>query len=96
MKMIAWLLGTLAVSACSPGAGPAEAPAAVDSEISDQAMDLEEGVRMIPVETPHGTFNVWTKMVGESLGQGTVLDHAEVSPDSNLSAENETPKRGVP
>ncbi len=35
----------------------------------------EEGVRMIPVETPAGTFNVWTKKIGESPKVKVLLLH---------------------
>lgn len=73
--MIALLLGTLAVSACSPGTGPADAPAAVDPQTSAQANVLGAGVRMIPVETPKGTFEVWTRKVGDSPTMKVLLLH---------------------
>ena len=75
MKMIALLLGTLALSACSPGAGPTDAPVAVDPQTSDQANVLGAGVRMIPVETPKGTFEVWTRKVGDSPTMKVLLLH---------------------
>lgn len=36
---------------------------------------LSGGVRMIPVETPGGTFNVWTKRIGNNPGIKVLLLH---------------------
>jgi proline iminopeptidase len=36
---------------------------------------LSGGVRMIPVETPHGTFQVWTRRVGNNPTQKLLLLH---------------------
>ena len=69
------IIALLALSACSPGAGPADDAAAVHSPSSDQVEGLEEGVRMIPVETTKGTFEVWTKKVGESPTTKVLLLH---------------------
>ncbi len=40
-----------------------------------EAPATEAGVRMIPVETPAGTFNVWTKKVGENPKVKVLLLH---------------------
>lgn len=65
------LSGLLVLPACSPGTGSTDAPAAVDlhAEVAD------DGVRMIPVETPKGTFRVWTRKVGESPTMKVLLLH---------------------
>ena len=39
------------------------------------AVVLEEGARMIPVETPAGTYNVWTRKFGESPNVKVLLLH---------------------
>jgi pimeloyl-ACP methyl ester carboxylesterase len=61
--------------ACSPGSGPTETPAAVELESSAPTPTLEEGVRMIPVETPKGTFQVWAKRVGDNPTMKVLLLH---------------------
>ncbi len=61
--------------ACSPGGGPTQAPAAVEPAALEETDVLEEGVRMIPVETPKGTFEVWTRKVGESPKTTVLLLH---------------------
>ncbi|MCK5377332.1 MAG: proline iminopeptidase-family hydrolase [Acidobacteria bacterium] len=61
--------------ACSPGGGPTQAPAAVEPAALEETDVLEEGVRMIPVETPKGTFEVWTRKVGESPKIKVLLLH---------------------
>ena len=43
-----------------------------DSERSDV---LSGGVRMIPIETPHGSFKVWTKRIGNNPGIKLLLLH---------------------
>ena len=43
-------------------------------EATDQPA-TEEGVRMIPVETPAGAFNVWTKKIGDSPKVKVLLLH---------------------
>ena len=63
--------GLLALVACSQDTEPP----AVDSESAGSAPVLEDGVRMIPVETPKGTFEVWTKKVGDSPRMKVLLLH---------------------
>jgi len=72
---ITYLAGLLVFAACSPGTGPADAPAAVDPQAREQAKVLEDGVRMILVETPKGMFEVWTKKVGDSPTMKVLLLH---------------------
>jgi proline iminopeptidase len=52
--------------------GPAETPPA-DPPV--EPSPVEDGVRMIPIETPKGTFNVWTRKVGENPTIKVLLLH---------------------
>jgi len=61
--------------ACSQETGTTEATAAGEPETSSPAQALEEGVRMIPITTPKGTFQVWTKRVGDSPTMKVLLLH---------------------
>jgi proline iminopeptidase len=63
--------GLLVLMACSQDT----APPAVGSESTGSAKALEDGVRMIPVETAKGTFEVWTKKVGDSPRMKVLLLH---------------------
>lgn len=61
----------LAVLGCAPAeeAVPAEESAAAPVE------SPQDGVRMIPIETPAGSFNVWTRKVGDSPTMKMLLLH---------------------
>ena len=61
--------GTATASSTSGG----DALAYLDS--SGHEDQLTGGVRLIPIETPKGTFNVWTKRVGNRPGQRVLLLH---------------------
>lgn len=70
----------LIISACTGGALPAGTPpepayrsAYLDYSGRDDA--IAGGVRMIPVQTPKGTFRVWTKRVGNSPPMKVLLLH---------------------
>jgi hypothetical protein len=52
--------------ACAPDGGPEQPPSAIDSQVQDEGEVLEKGVRMIPIDTPNGPFEVWTKKFGDS------------------------------
>ena len=81
------LLLLMALAACSrPSPTPAAtAPAATAIGAGSQASDyfdntgrddvLGGGVRMIPITTPKGTFNVWTKRVGNNPTIKVLLLH---------------------
>ena len=71
LTMFAMLPGLLVIAACSPNTGPA----AGEPEVADHVEAPEAGVRMIPVETPKGTFEVWTKKVGDSPTMKVLLLH---------------------
>jgi proline iminopeptidase len=64
----------LLISACSQ---EAEKTTLTDEtkNAGPAAAGAEEGVRMIPIETPKGTFNVWTKKVGDSPTMKVLLLH---------------------
>ena len=54
----------------------------IDQRVTSDYLDytgrddlLSGGVRMIPVETPKGTFRVWTKRVGNSPTMRVLLLH---------------------
>jgi proline iminopeptidase len=71
VTIIAMLPGLLILAACSQD----PAPTAVGPGVADNTGSLEAGVRMIPVETPKGTFEVWTKKVGDSPTMKVLLLH---------------------
>jgi proline iminopeptidase len=61
--------------ACAQEPGTTEAPEAVEPEGATPAQVTDKGVQMIPVETPKGTFQVWTKRVGENPTMKVLLLH---------------------
>jgi proline iminopeptidase len=66
------LLGSLFVTVAS--AAPAPPPAAYFDN-TGRTDALSGGVRMIPIETPKGTFQVWTKRVGNNPKIKVLLLH---------------------
>jgi proline iminopeptidase len=60
--------------ACSPGDAPPP-EVAVEQEVFEDAGASVEGVRMIPIETPDGTFNVWTRKIGDSPTMKVLVLH---------------------
>src|SRR5262245_26042519 len=80
IKRSLFLLVALTLSACSPPeqkiAASAAAPAAPDYFDNAGRTDvLTGGVRMIPINTPKGTFNVWTKRTGNNPRIKALLLH---------------------
>jgi proline iminopeptidase len=80
LAAIASLITLLGLSACAPSAPPAPAtaaPAAALSYFDSTGRDdvLSGGVKMIPITTPGGTFNVWTKRVGNNPQIKVLLLH---------------------
>lgn len=63
--------GVLVLTACAPG----EAPDVVEEEVVAAPESSVEGVRMIPIETPKGTFEVWTRKIGDSPTMKVLLLH---------------------
>ncbi len=52
-----------------------EEPAPDSTVVSTSSIEGTEGVRMIPIETPAGNFNVWTKKVGDHPTVKVLLLH---------------------
>jgi proline iminopeptidase len=80
LAAIASLITLLGLSACAQSAPPAPAtaaPAAALSYFDSTGRDdvLSGGVKMIPITTPGGTFNVWTKRVGNNPQIKVLLLH---------------------
>src|SRR5262245_61699700 len=69
------LLPLLAMTAGKSHAAPPVAPPAAYFDNTGRSDTLSGGVRMIPVETPKGTFHVWTKRVGNNPRIKVLLLH---------------------
>ena len=70
-RVLLVLFVAAALVSCAPEMETTEeqAPAEVAT------LDFEDGARLIPVETPKGTFNVWTKKVGDSPTMKVLVLH---------------------
>jgi proline iminopeptidase len=79
VKSVALLLtAACLVSACareSESPPDASAPPAAYLDYSGRDDVMAGGVRMIPISTPHGTFRVWTKRVGNNPTVKVLLLH---------------------
>jgi len=75
LKRVIAAFATLALAAC--GGENLVAPPASNAYLDYSGRDdvLAGGVRMIPVETPKGTFRVWTKRVGNNPSAKVLLLH---------------------
>lgn len=73
MKSLVSLLAALLLSICSVAA--VAAPPASYFATHGRSDVLTGGVRMIPITTPKGTFNVWTKRVGNNPTIKVLLLH---------------------
>jgi proline iminopeptidase len=62
------LIAAILLQACVSASPPAP-------EVSSQREVLAGGVKMIPIQTPRGTFRVWTKRVGNNPTQKVLLLH---------------------
>lgn len=71
MRAIGFIAGAVLVVA---GCGP-QAPSVAYLDYSNRDDVLSGGVRMIPVQTPKGTFHVWTKRVGNNPSMKVLLLH---------------------
>ena len=79
-KLIILLTGCLALLSCSPQ--EAESTENNETSVASSYWDYTEkddqftgGVNMIPIETPKGTFNVWTKRMGNNPKMRILLLH---------------------
>jgi proline iminopeptidase len=80
MKRIASLIVTFGLTACSsvaPLTSVSPAGAAPQSYFDSAGRDdvLSGGVKLIPIQTPSGTFKVWTKRVGNNPKIKVLLLH---------------------
>ncbi len=69
LHRLLWLTAaaaTLAVTACSRATPPERDVPARYLDSTGRADALSGGVRMIPIETPKGTFHVWTRRFGNN------------------------------
>jgi len=85
-RLLSLAFGLLALQGCAADSGPAAGSAGSSSAAADRVaasyLDysgrddvLSGGVKMIPIETPSGTFRVWTKRVGNSPTMKVLLLH---------------------
>jgi len=66
------LAGIFMLAGCSNDTA-SETTDSVDNAVHDEAP--EDGVKMIPIDTPKGTFRVWTKRVGDNPDIKVLLLH---------------------
>ncbi len=70
------LVACLFIASCSaPESNQTEAKSNDYLDYSGKSDKLSGGARMIPIETPSGTFNVWTKRVGNNPKMKLLLLH---------------------
>jgi proline iminopeptidase len=68
------LLAVAGLVGCAPDKPPSP-EIVVEQEVVAHDEPAADGVRMIPIETPDGTFNVWTKQVGDSPTMKVLVLH---------------------
>ena len=71
-QIVAPLLAAVLLSACTSGPTPEPAP---EAEPGVGKIEELAGVRRIPIETPKGRFEVWTRKVGDNPRIGVLLLH---------------------
>lgn len=69
------VLAGLASAACTEGPAPESAVPADYLDYSGRQDVLSGGVRLIPIETPEGTFRVWTKRIGNRPSMKVLVLH---------------------
>jgi len=75
-RLLTLALATSLLAACATEAPETAAPAASEYFDNTGRDDvLSGGVKMIPIETPDGTFRVWTKRVGNNPTTKVLLLH---------------------
>ncbi len=76
LRLSVALFSTCAIAACStPATDQAGAPPASYFDTTGRADAYSGGARLIAVTTPRGTFNVWTKRVGNNPRMKLLLLH---------------------
>jgi proline iminopeptidase len=74
-RILTAVVGLLLLQACAGGPAPQSPASAGYLDYSGRDDVLSGGVRMVPVNTPKGTFNVWTKRVGNNPTVKVLLLH---------------------
>ena len=69
------LVAVVMLFGCGSGETPPQEPASVAAEDVSVESATDAGVRMIPVHTASGTFNVWTKKIGDSPTMKVLVLH---------------------
>jgi proline iminopeptidase len=96
-----WTLFVVALALCGCDSGPEAAPPAESgADYFDQTGRddvLSGGVKVIPIETPSGTFRVWTKRVGNNPSLKVLLLHGGPSATHEYfeAADSYLPGAGV-
>jgi proline iminopeptidase len=75
IAVLALAVGAAACNAPRDAASTASAPPAAYYDTTGRVDVYAGGVRMIPITTPKGTFNVWTKRVGNNPAIKVLLLH---------------------
>ncbi len=75
MKRIILLAGVLLLFGCTSDSPSADDQSVAYFDNTGRGDVLSGGVRMIPIETPKGTFRVWTKRVGNNPDVKLLLLH---------------------
>lgn len=74
-RMMVVFVVALTLAACAKEPAPNKAASAGYLDSSERDDALSGGVKMIPVNTPKGTFRVWTKRVGNNPSIKVLLLH---------------------
>lgn len=72
---ILFVIGIVALTGCDSGVEPTQDSSAGYHDSAGRADVLGGGARLIPIETPKGTFRVWTKRVGNNPTMKVLLLH---------------------
>jgi len=75
MKVLAKAVPLLFLAAVSISCAPSEEAPSMDYFKGDDAAVKTGGIKMIPIETPKGKFNVWTKQFGNNKRMRLLLLH---------------------
>lgn len=74
-RLILFVLSGVTALACQVDVARDEAAPGTYLDYSSRADALSGGARLIPIETPAGTFNVWTKRIGNHPTMKVLLLH---------------------
>ncbi len=87
----------LVLAACTSAPAPNQSAASAYLDNTGRADALSGGVRMIPITTPKGPFNIWTKRVGNNPAIKVLLLHGgpAISHEYFEAADSWFPGAGV-